>query len=65
VVAAGAVVREGMAVPPGSLVMGVPARVVRPVDDTLRARIRETWRHYITEAERHRAGNFPAVRTGL
>jgi carbonic anhydrase/acetyltransferase-like protein (isoleucine patch superfamily) len=54
-----------LVVPPGSLVMGVPARVVRPVDDTLRARIRETWQHYVTEAERHRAGNFPLARTGL
>ncbi len=59
VVAAGAVLREGMVVPPGSLVMGVPGRVVRPVDDTLRARIRETWQHYVAEAARHRAGNFP------
>jgi carbonic anhydrase/acetyltransferase-like protein (isoleucine patch superfamily) len=65
VVAAGAVVREGMAVPPGSLVMGVPARVVRPVDALLRARIRETWEHYVAEAERHRAGNFPPAQTGL
>jgi len=65
VVAAGAVVREGMEVPPGSLVLGVPARVVRPVDETLRARIRETWQHYVTEAERHRGGNFPPARTGL
>lgn len=65
VVAAGAVLREGMVVPPGSLVMGVPARVVRPVDDALRTRIRETWQHYVTEAERHRAGNFPPFRTGL
>jgi len=65
VVAAGAVVREGMVVPAGSLVMGVPARVVRPVDATLAARIRETWQHYVTEAERHRAGNFPPVKAGL
>jgi len=65
VVAAGAVLREGMVVPPGSVVMGVPARVVRPVDETLRTRIRETWQHYVQEAERHRAGNFPPVRTGL
>jgi carbonic anhydrase/acetyltransferase-like protein (isoleucine patch superfamily) len=65
VVAAGAVLREGMVVPPGSVVMGVPARVVRPVDETLRARIRETWQHYVREAERHRAGNFPPVRTSL
>jgi carbonic anhydrase/acetyltransferase-like protein (isoleucine patch superfamily) len=65
VVAAGAVLREGMVVPPGSVVMGVPARVVRPVDEPLRARIRETWQHYVQEAERHRAGNFPLVRTSL
>mgnify|MGYP002065570387 FL=1 len=65
VVAAGAVLREGMVVPPGSVVMGVPARVVRPVDEPLRARIRETWQRYVQEAERHRAGNFPLVRTSL
>ena len=65
VVAAGAVVREGMRVPPGSLVMGVPARVVRHVDDGLRARIRGTWEHYVEQAERHRAGNFPVHRTSL
>ncbi|MBI5600752.1 MAG: gamma carbonic anhydrase family protein [Gemmatimonadetes bacterium] len=39
VIGAGAVVREGTVVPPGSLVLGVPAKVVRPVDDELRARI--------------------------
>jgi carbonic anhydrase/acetyltransferase-like protein (isoleucine patch superfamily) len=65
VVAAGAVVREGMAVPPGSLVMGVPGRVVRPVDEVLRTRIRETWQHYVTEAERHRAGRFPGLPASL
>lgn len=65
VIAAGAVVPEGMRVPPGSLVMGVPARVTRQVDETLRARIRGTWEHYVAEAERHRRGNFPAQRTSL
>jgi carbonic anhydrase/acetyltransferase-like protein (isoleucine patch superfamily) len=65
VVAAGAVLREGMVVPPGSVVMGVPGRVVRPVDETLRARITETWEHYVAEAARHRAGNFPPARTSL
>jgi carbonic anhydrase/acetyltransferase-like protein (isoleucine patch superfamily) len=65
VVAAGAVLREAMRVPPGSVVMGVPARVVRPVDATLRRRIRETWEHYVQEAARHRAGAFPLARTSL
>jgi len=65
VVAAGAVLPEGMVVPPGSLVMGVPARVVRTVDDGLRARIRETWQHYVGEAGRHRGGAFPLQRPSL
>lgn len=62
VVAAGAVLREGMSVPAGSLVMGVPGRVVRPVDEALRRRIAETWQHYVEQAKRHRAGNFPLVK---
>src|SRR5205807_1865136 len=65
VVAAGAVVPEGMRVAPGSLVVGVPARVTRAVDDALRERIRQTWEHYVTQAERHRAGRFPAARPSL
>ena len=65
VVAAGAVVREGMVVPAGSLVAGVPARVVRPVDEVLRARIQGTWQHYVVEAGRHRAGRFPLAPSSL
>ena len=59
VIAAGAVVPEGMQVPPNSLVMGVPGRIVRRVDDALRARIEGTWRHYVEQAETHRAGRYP------
>ncbi len=59
VVGAGAVLPEGMQVPPGSLVLGVPGRIVRPVDAVLTARIRGTWRHYVAEARRHRAGGVP------
>jgi carbonic anhydrase/acetyltransferase-like protein (isoleucine patch superfamily) len=56
VIAAGAVLPEGMRVPPRSLVMGLPARVIRPVDEPLTARIRSTWQHYVALAQRHRAG---------
>ena len=65
VVAAGAVVPEGTRVPAGSLIVGVPARVTRPVDDALRERIAHTWQHYVTEAERHRRGTFPPARPTL
>jgi len=59
VVAAGAVVPEGVEVPPGSLVMGVPGRIVRAVDAALSARVDSTWRHYVEQAKAHRAGSFP------
>lgn len=59
VIGAGAVLPEGMQIPPRSVVLGLPARIVRPVDDVLSARIRATWEHYVREARRHRAGDVP------
>jgi len=58
VIGAGAVVTEGFQIPPGSLVMGVPAKVVRSVDKILRGRIQSTVDHYVKLAERHRSGEF-------
>lgn len=58
VIAAGAVIPEGMRIPPRSLVMGVPGRIVRSVDAALALRIEGTWRHYVAQAEAHRAGKF-------
>ena len=59
VIGAGAVVVEGTEIPPGSLVIGVPGRVVRPVDEAMRERIEHGWRHYVDQARRHRAGDWP------
>ncbi len=62
VIGAGALVTEGMRVPARSLVLGMPARVIRRVDDELRARIEHTWRDYVQMAREHRAGWYrPAV----
>jgi carbonic anhydrase/acetyltransferase-like protein (isoleucine patch superfamily) len=61
VVAAGAVIPEGMQVPPRSLVMGVPGRIVRPVDASLTERIATTWAHYVAQARAHQAGKYPVV----
>jgi carbonic anhydrase/acetyltransferase-like protein (isoleucine patch superfamily) len=63
VIGAGAVLPEGMRVPPRSLVMGVPARVIRPVDEAHAARIRGTWQHYVALARRHRAGDVARLPT--
>ena len=61
VIAAGAVIPERMRVPAGSLVMGVPGRIIRPVDETLRRRIESTWSHYVMQARAHRAGRYPLL----
>ncbi|HEY2157280.1 MAG TPA: gamma carbonic anhydrase family protein [Isosphaeraceae bacterium] len=59
VIGAGAVLTEGFEVPPASLVLGLPGKVVRPVDETMTDRIDHAWRHYVEQARRHRAGEFP------
>ena len=58
VVAAGALVPEGVEVAPGKLVVGMPARVVRAVDDELAARREATWQHYVAQSRRHSQGDF-------
>ena len=59
VIGAGAVLTEGTEVPPESLVVGVPGRVVGPVSADLAARIERSWVHYVQQAQEHRAGAFP------
>lgn len=56
VVGAGSLLTEDFVVPPGSLVLGVPAKVVRDVDEELRVRISETVRHYVEQARLHKSG---------
>lgn len=59
VVGAGALLLENMQVPPGSLVVGSPARVLRLIGDSVRDRLERSWRHYCDLARRHRDGEFP------
>ncbi len=47
IIGAGAVCREGMVVPPNSLVLGVPGRVTRETTDAERERIRKTVQSYL------------------
>ena len=61
IVGAGAVVREAMIVAPGSLLVGVPARVVRAVTDEEGARIERTAAAYVRLQARHGAGGFPRL----
>jgi carbonic anhydrase/acetyltransferase-like protein (isoleucine patch superfamily) len=53
-IGAGAVVPEGTRIPPGSLVLGVPARVVRPLRPEERERVRVNARSYVELAAAYR-----------
>lgn len=59
IVGAGAVCPEGMEIPPGSLVLGVPGRVVRRTTDDERARIGGTVDAYLVLQQEHRDGRYP------
>lgn len=54
-IAAGAVVTQHTEIPPGSLVAGVPAAVVREVGDAETTSIARAARHYVDLAARYRA----------
>ena len=58
IVAAGSVVTEGKVIPPRSLVMGIPARVVRQVTDEELAKTRMINRRYREMAERYARGEI-------
>jgi carbonic anhydrase/acetyltransferase-like protein (isoleucine patch superfamily) len=58
IVAAGAVCREGFEIPPNSLVMGVPGRIVRQTTEEERGRIKHTVDAYLQLQDDHRAGKF-------
>ena len=64
IVAAGAVCREGMRIPPNSLVVGVPGRVIRETTDDERARIESTVDAYLRLQDEHRQGNFDRLPAG-
>ena len=60
IIGAGALCPEGMVVPPGSLVLGIPGRVVRQTTAAEQERIARTVASYLALQERHRAGEFPS-----
>ena len=61
IIAAGAVCREGMQIPPNSMVMGVPGRIVRETTEVERERIRATVDSYLRLQAEHIAGRHPRV----
>jgi len=59
IIAAGSVVTEGTTIPPRSLAMGIPAKVIRLVQTEEVDHIRHTNRHYLELADRYARGEVP------
>jgi carbonic anhydrase/acetyltransferase-like protein (isoleucine patch superfamily) len=55
IVGAGALVTKGTEVPPGSLVLGSPAKVVRSLSEAERASIKDWADKYVSVARGHKA----------
>ena len=55
-VGAGALVPEGMRVPARTLVVGVPARVKRPLTDGEIAHLEQSWKNYVEYKEAYLKG---------
>jgi gamma-carbonic anhydrase len=53
-IAAASLVPPGMHIPEGSLVMGVPGKVIRPLTDADRERVMKGWRNYIGYAQTYK-----------
>jgi carbonic anhydrase/acetyltransferase-like protein (isoleucine patch superfamily) len=62
-VGAGAVCREGMRIPPRSVVLGVPARVAREATSEITDRIGRTMESYLSLMADYRAGKYPLMGT--
>ena len=58
-IGAGALIAEGKEIPDGSLVMGVPGKVVRTLDEAGVASLRASAKHYVENIQRFRASIRP------
>jgi carbonic anhydrase/acetyltransferase-like protein (isoleucine patch superfamily) len=58
-VAAGSLVSPGTIIPPRSLVMGIPARVKRPLNDEEVASLAVFWKNYVNYTREYRKEMLP------
>jgi carbonic anhydrase/acetyltransferase-like protein (isoleucine patch superfamily) len=58
-IAAGSLVTEGRRIPPRSVVVGVPGRIVRAITDEELQRTHEICAHYLEMAQRYVRGAYP------
>lgn len=61
IIGAGSVCTEGLQVPPGSLVIGTPARVVRTLSEDQQKGIVDNAARYVALSQKHQAGEVTRV----
>lgn len=61
IIGANALVPEGMQIPDYSLVVGVPAKIIRQISPEQAEKLTLSALHYVEMAKRHQAGEFPLV----
>ncbi len=54
IIGAGSLIAEGKVIPPRSLVVGVPGRVVRQLTEDDVARLAQGWAHYVSAAQQYK-----------
>ncbi|MDJ0630381.1 MAG: gamma carbonic anhydrase family protein [Rhodobacter sp.] len=62
-IGANALITEDKRIPPGSLVMGSPGKVVRPLDEAAKQRLIASALHYQEKMRRYRTGLSPVEMT--
>ena len=61
IIGACALVTEGMEIPDNSLVMGVPAKIVKQMSEQQATMLKMSALHYVEMAERHESGEFGLI----
>lgn len=61
IIGACALVTEGMQIPDNSLVMGIPAKVVKQISEQQAQMLKLGALHYVEMAEKHEEGEFPLM----
>lgn len=61
VIGANALITEGMEIPDYSMVLGVPAKIVKTLPEGIAQMLKASADHYVEMAKRHQAGEFKRI----
>lgn len=61
IIGANALVPEGMQIPDYSLVVGIPAKIIRQISPEQAEKLTLSALHYVAMAKRHEGGEFPLI----